>query len=308
MNESKLKVSFVEKREPSPLPAGTGRKTARRIEAQAAMERLWHHEPEQFNPQRDCIQQQRVRVTLDIIRSKGSVTGKRIADLGCGTGVISRELAKDGAVIDCIDVATNALERLAKDNILGINPIHDCLPHTKLDDCTYDIVICTDVIPYLHPNEYRIFMAELARVVKADGIVVVSTAFDIDTEDPLEAFAALGETEFNIEQWVFSYHRLLIKCLRFFDAPARYANWRSNFLTSTFAILWKGISLITNPIAKYLRSSPKVMAVMDKITKILFQENGISAALFVGKRRPLTFPLPASEQPKEMKHKREVWE
>lgn len=327
MDNDKLKVSFVESK-PS-LPPLRPEKVNRRLETQGVMERLWHNDPNKFNPNRDCMERHRIELTFDAICCKGPLQNKRVADLGCGTGILAIKLANEGAHVDAVDVATNALEIVKKNHHPLICTVHDCLPNTKLNDNHYDFVVCTDLIAYLNPSEQRILMAELARLVKTEGTVIISTALDIDTDDPLERFASLGETEFIIETWALSYHRLLIKLLRFFDTPAFYDSAHSDkekfrheldkrhgflkwwFMLNTSAIPalgWKAISFLTNPIANILRQNTKLMHFLDKISRLLWNEDAVSNAIFVGKRRPLTFPLPSNEIPKEMKHKRQLWE
>ena len=162
-----------------------------------------------------------------------------------------------------------------------------------------------------------------------DGLVACSTALDIDTEDPLERFAALGETEFIIDQWALSYHRLLIQLCRFFATPATFIKasrdqemrrkemekralfsrwwfrWNS---TALMALIWRLINIAAAPLASGLRQNNHIMNVLERITKFFWSQSGISHALFIGRKRPLTFPLPADKTPREMKHKRQVWE
>ncbi len=329
MCDQRLKVNFVEKKSSFPSSAALGGKSSRRQETQARMERLWHQDVQQFNPERDCMQRQRVQRTIEALRTRTSLTGLKAVDLGCGGGVISRLLRDGGAAIDAVDVATNALQLLKSADMQHITPIHDCLPNTRLADNAYDLVVCTEVIGYLPADEYRLLFAELARLVKADGLVACSTGLDIDTDDALERFAALGETEFIIDQWVLSYHRLFIQLLRLLEAPAAFVKasqsrdvrqqelakrayfsrfWFKWNSTAVLALCWKIVNLASAPLAAGLRQNKPLLTALERITKFLWSESGISHALFIGRRRPLTFPLPAGEMPREMKHKRQVWE
>lgn len=323
MGNDQLKVNFIEERKTS--QSNISNRSTRRIESQALMEREWLENPDQFNPKRDTIQTDVLNTTLQAIDSIGSLQGIKAVDLGCGEGTITRYIADKGALVDAIDTSTKALDLLKRAPHTNITPIHDNLPDTNLPDTSYDLVVCADTIAYLHKNEYRWLMAEIARLVKPDGHVVVSTPFDINTEDPLEAFAALAETEFTIEKWYFNYDRLLIKILRFFDTPkfywemyktplkrdkeAKKRGWwfKANTLLPLAAV-WNVISIITNPVSNLLRHSRSIMRLCGKLSNTLWQEEGISHALFIGKKRPITYPLPKNELPKELKGKRQVWE
>lgn len=328
MSNYRLQVTRVENNDqPSQSPAFS--RSARRQEAQATMERLWLNDPEQFNPERDAVQRKRINSTIEAIKKQLPLEGKRAADLGCGAGVISRSLRDLGAKVDALDIASNALERLKANDMQNITAIQDCLPSTRLDDNAYDLVVCTEVIGYLQPKEYRMLFAELSRLINKEGSVACSTSLDLNSENALERFAALAETEFEIDQWILKYDLLWIKLCRFFEAPAhlikaskdsferdkelskrKYLShlWFKFNTLKPLSSFWYPINLIAKPIAASLRQSDGAVNFLGKITKFIWDESGISHALFLGKRRPLTFPLPPNEIPIERKHKREVWD
>lgn len=326
MANDRLRVNYVEKKTP---PSFSSDKRGNRQELQAKMERLWLTHPQMFNPERDCLQRERLTRTFDALHQRTSFEGKHVADLGCGSGVFSRRLRNAGAKVDAVDVASQPLQLLKNSDSHNITPLQDYLPETRLNDNAYDIVVCTEVIGYLNPSEYRVTFSELARILKLDGFVVCSTDLDFKTEDPLEIFASLAETEFIIDQWVLSYHRLFIKVCHFFEAPAIYIKassdpeayqqgfkrraffnrwWFSVNSTKIMSYFWKVINVLTSPIAKGIKNSKGLMLALEKITKLLWSQSGISHAIFVGRKRPLTFPLPPKEIPREMKHKRQTWE
>ncbi len=325
MND-RLKVTYVENKATQPSVQSP---ISRRLEMQATMERLWHQKPGQFDPERDCIQRQRVQRTIEALHHRMSLTDKRVVDLGCGAGYISRLLRDGGAKVDAVDVATNALQKLKTEDLRDITPIQDCLPNTRLDDNAYDLVVCTEVVGYLDPKEYRLLFAELARLVKLDGIVACSTDLDIDSEAPLERFALLAETEFIFDQWILSYHRLFLKICRFLEAPALYIKAANNMelrtkqkdkrkalsrwwfafnSTPIMSVWWRVVNFIAAPLASAMRQSERVLRVLERITRFVWSESGISHALLIGRKRPLTYPLPDKEKPREIKHKRQVWE
>lgn len=318
---NKLHITQVEKSSQS-RPSPTISRGSRRQEMQATMERLWLQNPSQFDPQRDSIQRQRLKYTFDAINTAISLQGALVADLGCGAGDLTRMLRDAGATLHALDIAGNALQKLKENDMTRITPYQECLPNTTLKDNAYDLVLCTELIGYLHKNEYRLLLNEMARLVKNSGIVACSTAFDINTEDPLDQFASLAETEFTIDRWVLSNHRLLLKLCQFFEAPEYYikaSNNKSNvmqkksslqrlFTSVPMVFIWKGVNLIAKPIAHSLRQSNWIRDKLEKISMALWSQLGTTHALFIGRKRPLSFPLPSKEIPKELKHKRQVWE
>lgn len=322
----RLNITSVERNQ-KPSPVHT--RGTRRHEMEARMERLWLEDPEQFNPERDAVQRKRVFNTLDAIKSHQDLNGKHCTDLGCGSGTITRLLRDAGARVDAVDIANNALNLLKSKGMENIKAVHDCLPSTHLDDNAYDVVVCTEMIGYLQPNEYRMLFAELSRLVKKDGWAVCSSSLDINSENALERFAALAETEFEIDEWVLQYDLLWIKLCNFFEAPGNWIKasqnswqrgkeiekrksigkfWFQFNSTKPMALLWSPINLITKSLAKMFRQSDRTVNFLEKLTKFFWDEAGISHALFVGKRRPMSFPLPPNEIPVEMKHKRQQWD
>lgn len=327
MNKNPLQVTSVEQTQQPKTPVLS--RGARRQEIEATMERLWLNDPDQFNPERDAVQRKRVASTLKAIKSHLQLSSKRCADLGCGSGRISCLLRDEGAKVDALDIASKALDLLKKNDINNITPLQDCLPATRLNDDAYDLLVCTETIAYLQPKEYRLLFAELSRLVNKEGIVACSTSLDIYSENALEHFAALAETEFEIDEWVLRYDLLWIKFCNFFEAPTLFIKadkdhferkkelekrkslnrlWFRLNSTKPFALFWRLINPISKRIASSLRQNETTVNFLEKITKFFWDESGISHALFIGKRRPLTFPLPANEIPVEMKHKRQVWD
>ena len=203
---------------------------------------------EQWKPlENDSVEVERINRTCQLIKKCLDLKGKVVADLGCGSGEITRFLRDQGALVHAVDLSRIALKNLQQEQ--GIKNFPDFIPRTTLEDYSYDLVVCTDVIGDLPENDYRLLMNELSRLVKNDGLVVCSTPIDIDSDESLPLFNYLANTEFEILEWVVSHHRLRIK-LPFFKKSR----------------LW--------------------MRLTESITKNLYDETGISHAMFIGKRKP----------------------
>lgn len=327
MDNNRLKVIRVENtKQQQPLIPG---KATRRQEVEATMERMWLNDPEQFKAERDAVQRKRVSKTIQAIKIHASLKGKRCADLGCGSGTISRLLRDAGAKIDAVDIASKALNLLKEKDMQNITAIQDCLPSTRLEDNAYDMVVCTEMIGFLQPKEYRMLFAELARLINKEGLTVCSSSLELNSENALERFAALAETEFEIDEWILRYDLLWLKLCRFFESPAMFVRcgkdlfernkqldkrkslsrlWFKINSSQPFTLFWRLINWVARPVAVKLRQSDRVVDFLEGVTKCIWDESGISHALFIGKKRPMIFPLPANEVPVEMKHKREVWD
>lgn len=301
---SRLNIIAVENRKPPSPPPKT-----RREEIQAYFENEWHQNPEQFNPLRHCLEEERINRTLAFLTEHLPLEGNlKIADLGCGQGILSKKIHKirAGLEIHAIDIAKSALESLEKEK--NIQTIHACLPSTPLKDSFYDCVVSTEVIAWLLPRDHRLYFNELSRIAKKEGFIVCSTRLDLHTDYPLEHFASLVETEIEILSWKFSYHRLYIHLKKILEYPNifKYASKNSDFRdkffekkeglsrwwfrmnsTKILGVFWGMISLLSQPILNWVKKSRRLLLILEKITRIFFQEKGISHVLFIGKKKSL---------------------
>jgi 2-polyprenyl-3-methyl-5-hydroxy-6-metoxy-1,4-benzoquinol methylase len=319
MANEKLKIVSVENK--APTPAVLPPKSSRRAEIKQEMEALWQEDPRQFDPNRDAMQRNRIANTFSLIQQLAPLQGKRVADLGTGFGVLACKCREAGAYVDAVDIASQPLEKLRAKKIEGITPLQECMPATSLKDDFYDLVLCTEMVGYLKPKEYRIAISELSRIVKKEGRVVCSTPLDLKSDDALERFLALFETEFTICATFFSYDFLLLKLCSFFEAPSKIvknakspvlkkqSRWRSKALYSKPSVfVCRLIGLLFEPATNLLRQSEWIRNRLEKLSRLLWQQSGISHVIVAGERHPLNFPLPKKELPQEPKHKREVWE
>lgn len=325
MPENRLKV-VATGNTPSQPPAPSMRSA--RMEMQAKMERLWLTNPEQFNPMRNNMERERLNRIKQIILSFTDIKGSAV-DLGCGYGYISEQLKQAGWQVHAVDIASNAQKAFTLQCGNSIPFMQDALPSTKLEDDHYDLVVCTDVIGYLEARDYRLLMAELCRLVKRNGHVICSTPIDIYSEDALQRFGALAETEFTIERWDFSYHLLLLKIKAFFEKPSTYVNaskdsekrqqeirnrssfsswWYKINTTKAGGYFWSPLKFITSPIVHFIKQNHTFMVMLERLCRFLWSESGISHAVFIGKRRPLVMPTKADMESVERKGKRQVWE
>lgn len=329
MSGNRLNIVSVQGSENQQQPKRTNSKIALKLEAQAFFERQWLENPSQFDPLANCMDRERLERSHALLTTFVDPAGKRAADLGCGSGVFARRLRDDGAIVHAVDVASQALKELKQHDTRNIETFQDYVPMTLLADNAYDIVAALDLVGYLNPSEYRLFFAELSRLVNKDGYVVCSTPVDFNSEDALQRFGALAETEFVIGKWVFSHHSLYIRVCDFFAAPARFVkgssdgSYRDKELKRRYgfnrwwfklnshripALLWKVFAPIGTVIEAQLKQSPAVMNQLERVCRLISSDSGISHAIFIGKRRPLVEAPPEGAAPQEMKHKKQLWE
>lgn len=294
----------------------------------AKFERLWLMDPERFNPLRNCIERERLERTWDLINKHVDLVNQPTVDLGCAAGVFTRRLRNGGAKVDAIDIAENALKKFKETDAKNIQLKQDSMPATQLADHAYQLVICTELIAEIPKEDYRLFFAELARLIHPNGRLVCSTPIDIDSVGGVERFQELAQSEFDIIEDVTSYHTLSLKLIRFFKAPSRFIeSWQNpQFKSKEIASLkgfsrlwfwlnsspllvwfWYACNPMTQPINKLHNNNRKLLLILEKASRFLWDREGISHYLFIAKRRPLpTFN--ANDIPLERPRRKEVWD
>lgn len=252
-----------------PTSSGSNR-LSKRLSAEAIFEKRWLQNPEQFNPQKTAITRDyynKVKAWFD-----SSISGKKCVDLGCGYGTLSKFLATLGADVLAVDISENALKKVE-----GIKTEQQFVPYTSLSDESFDYVIANNLIAEIPENEYRLFISELARLVKSDGEVLISTPLDIYSEDALQKLIYFVETEFNIIEVTLSYHRIYVRMMKLIGTG-------------------------------WLEKQDWLLKLMEPISKFIHDADGVSYAILICKRRSLFEQIPENEQPVEPKGKRAVWE
>jgi ubiquinone/menaquinone biosynthesis C-methylase UbiE len=98
--------------------------------------------------------------------------GKRVLDIGCGTGYGTAELAKHAATTIGIDIAPDALD-YARSHYAGVH--FDQAPAHKLPfpDQSFDLITAFEVIEHL--TDWCTLAGEARRVLRHDGLFLVST-------------------------------------------------------------------------------------------------------------------------------------
>jgi len=103
----------------------------------------------------------------------GDVAGRRILDVGCGSGPLFAALRDRGAIVTGIDQSTGMLElarrRLGDDADLQVAELGSPLPFPS---DTFDDVTASLVLHYL--EDWGPALAELRRVLKPGGRLIVS--------------------------------------------------------------------------------------------------------------------------------------
>lgn len=112
--------------------------------------------------------------TLYLSKLFKKLAGKRVLDYCCGSGEISIQLAKEGAIVTGIDISEEEIRTAIKEaERAGVKDkctfIVDDAENSGLGDEKFDCIICSAV---LHHLDLDAAYKEIARLVKKDGIVI----------------------------------------------------------------------------------------------------------------------------------------
>jgi ubiquinone/menaquinone biosynthesis C-methylase UbiE/uncharacterized coiled-coil protein SlyX len=107
------------------------------------------------------------------------VAGKTVLDVASGSGYGTALLARTAKQVYGVDISQNAVDyataQYGAANIEFITGAGDDLP---LDDASVDVVVSFETIE--HIAAYKTFLSEVTRVLKSDGMFIVSTPNDLE--------------------------------------------------------------------------------------------------------------------------------
>lgn len=111
-------------------------------------------------------------------------SGMNVLDIGCGTGRVTRALARLGASVDACDLDEAAL-RDARESTAGMD-IEFHLADARylpFEDARFDLVLFSfNGLDFLHPLEERLkVLIEMERLTKPGGNVVISSHNSVGT-------------------------------------------------------------------------------------------------------------------------------
>ena len=137
-----------------------------------SMAQRWWDPAGEFRPLHDLNP-----LRIDFIEARAGLAGRKAADVGCGGGLVSEAMARRGAVVTGIDLATGPLE-VARLHALesGIEIDYRLQSAEQLAaerPGAFDLVTCLEMLEHVpRPSE---IIAALARMVRPGGHVICST-------------------------------------------------------------------------------------------------------------------------------------
>ena len=113
----------------------------------------------------------RRRMLFDLV--PGSLAGKRVLDYGCGDGWITHALVERGAAVDGVDFSERALA-FARILVPGATFATNDGTALPFPDHTFDFIFFLEVLEHVPPANVPMVLAELRRVLKPEGALILS--------------------------------------------------------------------------------------------------------------------------------------
>jgi len=107
--------------------------------------------------------------TLSLLKG---IKGKKILDLGCGTGALSKILKNRGAIVSGIDISPKMIN-IAKRNVKNVEFKIGSFYKIPYKSSSFDIVVASLVMHYA--SDLNKSFKEVKRVLKRDGVFIFSS-------------------------------------------------------------------------------------------------------------------------------------
>ena len=169
------------------------------------------------------------RKHTDVIRALMPLKGRRVLDVGCGDGTLTRFLAREGAIATGIDISTETLKRArAAEPVPGADYQEGRGEKLPFDDGSVDGVLYMNALHHVPVPVQKTAIAEAARVLKPGGMLV---AIEPLARGPYFELVRLVEDETEVRKAAYEALRAASAAAfrpgaeEIYDAPVRYDNF-----------------------------------------------------------------------------------
>jgi len=201
-------------------------------------------------------QQYRYRVCIRFLK-EFSKNYKSALDIGCSQGQFTILLKNIVSKTTAVDTSEEAIQR-AKDKYADYKNIKfevGELPLLKYGDDSFDLVIALEVLYYLRKEERNKALKEIKRILKKDGILLISVNINKLPYFQIDEFCSLVSEFFKIKKAEYIYGKI-------------YSFFEKRLLILDRTIFKRFIC--------YLLSIKVLVSISNPLTKLILGKKGIT--------------------------------
>lgn len=145
---------------------------------------------------------ERIKIILDLVG-----TAKKVLDLGCFEGRLAKALVRQGNTVLGVDISEKMVQETRRKGIEAI--VTDLERPLPLATASFDVAVAGEIIEHIFSTS--LFLAEVHRVLKPDGFLVLTTPnlaalgrrlLLLLGKDPLTEVDCLGEAAGHVRYFV----------------------------------------------------------------------------------------------------------
>ncbi len=178
-------------------------------------------------------------ITLqDIVRYKfvlPYVKNKKVLDIACGTGYGSEIIYKEGGAVEVwgIDIDNDTIKnnKIKYSSLKQIKFLVGSCLNIPAEDNFFDVSISIETLE--HINQPEIFLAELKRVTKPEGFIIISTPLN-NTQERFSPSNPFHIREYNLEEIEEMIKKYFIHYDFFFQENLLKKNWLTRITDKVF--------------------------------------------------------------------------
>ena len=160
----------------------------------------------------------------------------RVLNVGVGNGFLERRLLDKGCDAWALDPSERSIEHLRTAYGLGERAKVGYVQNMPFKDATFDVVVMSEVLEHLAPNEFRMALSEVDRVLRGRGRFVGTVPADEELSQSTVVcpkcgalFHRWGHTRSFSREALFNElsHRFSdVRVRRYFFANPAHLNWK----------------------------------------------------------------------------------
>lgn len=146
--------------------------------------------------------------------------GQEVLEVGCGTGLLSIELARRGRIVTGLDVSTVALEHARRRAVDVPGANFEQIGGLDLGPAeSYDFAFSIEVLEHLHERDVPLHLSEVLRVLNPGGAYWILTPHPLGSGGVAERFGVSADApgDVHLKEWTYTEIGALLAGVGFAD-------------------------------------------------------------------------------------------